>query len=155
MSQFKRDYALGKQSEIDSLPDFKNIFTSDLNYDPYEYAHFDYYSDTHMIELKTRPRVEVVDDVFNYTTRNGFEMILESLYFDSPKYHYFLKQKKKGCTKDYWIVWKCNGDYYGWNMIADNSHFFIEHQNRDCGKGFKQPRDVFNIKTEYIQKLSP
>ena len=35
MSQFNRDYAMGKQSEIDSLPDFKKMFTGDLNYDPY------------------------------------------------------------------------------------------------------------------------
>tara|TARA_R110000803_G_scaffold75953_4_gene140320 strand:- start:440 stop:904 length:465 start_codon:yes stop_codon:yes gene_type:complete len=154
MTQFKKDYTWGKESEIISLPDLRNIFTSDLNYDPYEFAHFDYYSDTHMIELKTRDRVKVVDGVFNYTTRTGYEMILDSLYFDSPKQHYMFKQKKKGCTKDYWIVWKCNNDYYGWLMTDDNNQFYIEHQNRDCGHGFKQPRHVFNIKTKYIKKLS-
>ena len=161
MTQFDIDYKRGKESEIESLPDLKQIFENDLNYDPYEYAHFDYHSNLFMVELKTRDRVVYKDGQFNYTTRDGRDMILDSLYFDNPKRLYRMKQKNKGCKKTYWIIWKCNGEYFGWLMNDNDTNnklkqdeYYIETQNRDVGFGHKQNRDVVHVKAEYIIKLS-
>jgi len=154
MAQFKYDYARGKQSEVESLPDLQKIFGDDLKLDPYQYAHFDYHNDTHMVELKTRDRVKYKNGVFEYTTRNGYEMILDSLYFDLPKLEFRNKQKKNGCKKIYYVLWKCNSEYFGWIMNNSENEFTIEPQFRDCGHGYKQNRNVVKVKSEHIYKLS-
>jgi len=154
VKQFDIDYERGKQSEVESLQDIQKIFGDDIKLDPYQYAHFDYHNDTYMVELKTRDRVKYIDGQFHYTTRNGREMILDSLYFDNPKRTFRLKQKKNGCKKNYWVLWKCNGEYFGWLMKEHGDEFYIEPQFRDCGHGYKQNRNVVNVKSQYIHKLS-
>ena len=154
MAQFNKDYARGKESELESLPDLKNIFTSDLILDNYKFAHFDYQSDIHAVELKTRDNVKYVDGQFECTTRKGDILLLSSLYFDSIKLEHRLKEKKKGCKKIYWIVWKCGGEYFGWLDNNHNNEYEIEPQFRDVGHGYKQNRDVVKVYTKYIHKLS-
>ena len=53
MTQFDKDYKLGKQSEKDSLKDLEKIFQCKLNHDPFEFAHFDFFNDTATTEIYT------------------------------------------------------------------------------------------------------
>ena len=81
-------------------------------------------------------------------------MILDTLYFDLPKLDFRKKQKENGCKKVYYIVWKCNGVYFGWLMNERENEFIIEPQYKDCGHGYSQSRNVVKVKVEYIKKLS-
>lgn len=158
---FNEDYKHGKQSEELSFPDLKNIFKcEDLQHDPKQFAHFDFFdlNKNIMIELKTRDDIKVIDGIFHYTTRAGKEMILDTLYFDAPKMRFGFQHNKHRRNqnepiKDYFIVWKCNGDYYHWKINWDKVEYYSEEQNRDWGKG-QQTRDVINVRCEYIQACS-
>ena len=70
MTQFDIDYKRGKESEIESLPDIQKIFGDDIKFDPYQFAHFDYFSDTYMVELKTRDRVKYIDGQYLESKHN-------------------------------------------------------------------------------------
>jgi hypothetical protein len=39
-------------------------------------------------------------------------------------------------------------------MNWDKIEYFIEEQDRDFGKGYKQVRDVINVKIEFIKPLN-
>ena len=67
MTQFDKDYILGKKSEQDSINDLNKIFNCNLTQDQYEFAHFDFYdNDKNLcIELKTRPNTKYIDGKFS------------------------------------------------------------------------------------------
>ena len=157
-SQFEKDYQKGKESEIISLPDLQRYFKTDLILDPETFAHFDFYKDNIKVELKTREDIQVIDNDFHYTTRAGRKMILDSLYFDAPKMRYAYQYNKKRRElsepeSDFFIVWKCNQDYFYWKINWDKIEYYSEEQNRDFGHGYKQVRDVINVKVEFIRPL--
>jgi len=155
MTQFDIDYKHGKESEIISLPDLRKVFGEDLILDDEMFAHFDYFKDDIMCELKTRDDIVFKNNEFHYTTRKGKKMILESIYFDAVKMRFaFQHNKKRKDKKRFFIIWKCNGEYFYWEMNWGKIEYFIEEQDRDFGHGFKQVRDVINVKIEYIKKLS-
>lgn len=159
MTQFEIDYKKGKQSEIVSLPDLKRLFNfHDLILDPEMFAHFDYYNDKNMIELKTREDIKFINNKFHYTTRKGKKMILDTLYFDAPKMrfayqHNKWRRKNNEPEKDFFLVWKCSGEYFYWKLNWEKKEYFIEECNADFGHGYKQSRDIINVKTEFIQRL--
>jgi hypothetical protein len=110
MTQFDIDYKHGKESEIISLPDLRKLFGSDLILDKEMFAHFDYFKDDIMCELKTRDDIIFKNNQFHYTTRNGKKMILDSIYFDAVKMRFaFQHNKKRKDKKRFFIIWKCNG----------------------------------------------
>jgi len=159
MTQFDIDYKKGKESEINSLPDLQEIFGDDLILDPEMFAHFDYHKDNLMSELKTRDDIVFKDGKFNYTTRNGRKMILDSIYFDAVKMQYAYqhnkwRRKMNEKEKRFFMIWKCNKEYFYWELNWDKIEYFTEEYNRDFGHGFKQVRDVINVKVEYIKPLS-
>ena len=159
MTQFDIDYKKGKESEIKSLPDLQEVFGSDLLLDPLMFAHFDYHKDNLMAELKTRDDIVFKDNQFNYTTRKGYKMILDSIYFDAVKMRFAYqhnkhRRKQNEKEKRFFMIWKCNQEYFYWELNWDKIEYFTEEQNRDFGHGFKQVRDVINVKTEYIKPLS-
>jgi len=159
MTQFDKDYKKGKQSEIDSYPDFKRLFKLDnLQLDPEMFAHFDYHDDKNMIELKTRDDVKFINGEFHYTTRKGKKMILDSLYFDAPKMRFAYQYNKRKRInnqpeKDFFLVWKCSGKYFYWRLNWGKKEYYVEEQNQDFGHGYKQVRDIINVKTEFIKRL--
>lgn len=159
MTQFDIDYKHGKESEIISLPDLRKVFGADLILDDEMFAHFDYFKDDIMCELKTRDDIVFKNNEFHYTTRKGKKMILDSIYFDAVKMRFAFQHNKwrrinKEKEKRFFIIWKCNGEYFYWEMNWGKIEYFIEEQDRDFGHGFKQVRDVINVKVEYIKKLS-
>jgi len=159
MTQFDIDYKKGKESEIKSLPDLQAVFGNDLILDPEMFAHFDYHNDKYMAELKTRDDIVFKDGEFHYTTRKGKQMILDSIYFDAPKMrfgfqHNKWRRKNNEKEKRFFLIWKCNQEYFYWELNWDKVEYFTEEQNRDFGHGYKQTRDVINVKVEYIKRLS-
>ena len=160
MKQFHKDYQHGKESEILSYPDLQEIFGKDLILDPEMFAHYDYYKDTLMCELKTRDDIVFKDGEFHYTTRKGKKMILDTLYFDAVKMRFaFQYNKKLKEKKRFFIIWKCNGEYFYWEVNwkgekGNREEYFIEEINGDFGHGFNQVRDVINVRVEYIKPLS-
>jgi len=155
MTQFDKDYKKGKESEIKSLPDLQDVFGKDLILDDEMFAHFDYYKDDLMCELKTRDDIIFKDNKFHYTTRNGRKMILDSIYFDAVKMRFaFQHNKNKKNKKRFFIIWKCNNEFFYWEMKWGKIEYFIEEQDRDFGHGYKQVRDVINVRVKYIKPLS-
>ena len=164
MSQFKKDYELGKLSEARSLPDLNEIFKTQLIHDPETFAHFDFYNDDIMVELKTRPSTEWTGEVMKHTTRTGRGMELDTLYFDSPKMAFAFQLNKRRRLRNekekrFYIVWKCSDKYFywemNWNGEKDNrDDFYIEEQNRDFGHGFNQDRAVVNVRLDKINHAS-
>ena len=164
MSQFKKDYELGKLSEARSLPDLNEIFKTQLIHDPETFAHFDFYNDDIMVELKTRPSTEWTGEVMKHTTRTGREMNLDTLYFDSPKMAFAFQHNKhrrlrNEKEKRFYIVWKCSDQYFYWEMnwkgeSGNREDFYIEDQNRDFGHGYKQDRAVVNVRLDKINHAS-
>ena len=155
MKQFHKDYQHGKESEILSYPDLQETFGKDLILDPEMFAHFDYYKDTLMCELKTRDDVVFKDGEFHYTTRKGKKMILDTLYFDAVKMRFaFQHNKKRKDKKRFFMIWKCDGEYFFWELNWGKIEYYVEEQDRDFGHGFNQVRDVVNVKVEYIKPLS-
>lgn len=154
MAQFKRDYKFGKSSELDSLKDLNRLFNTSLKINEDQYGHFDYYDDNIMVELKTRPNTTYENNTLTHTTRKGFDMELETLYFDSPKMQYAFQYNKKNPfnTKDFFIVWKCKNKYLSWKMNWKKKDYYIEEQNKDFGKGYIQQRGVINV---YKDSLIP
>ena len=158
VQDFNQDYEHGKNSEEISYPDLKKIFGDDLIHDKECFAHFDYFKDNLMAELKTRDDIKVIDGVFHYTTRKGREMILDTLYFDSVKMRFAFQYNKKlkaqnKQPKRFFMIWKCNGDYYYWELNWDKVEYYSEEQEHNWGKG-KQQRNIINVKVEYIKPLS-
>ena len=155
MTQFEIDYKKGKESEIKSLPDLQEVFGKDLSLDPEMFAHFDYHKENIMCELKTREDIKFINGKFHYTTRNGYKMILDSIYFDAVKMRFaFQHNKKRKDKKRFFLIWKCNNEYFYWELNWGKVEYFIEEQNRDFGFGYKQVRDVINVKVEFIKPLS-
>lgn len=160
MTQFDKDYKHGKESEIISLPDLRKVFGEDLILDDEMFAHFDYFKDNNlMCELKTRDDIIFKNNEFHYTTRKGRKMILDSIYFDAVKMRFAFqhnkwRRKNNEKEKRFFIIWKCNNEYFYWKMNWDKIEYFTEEQNRDFGHGYKQVRDVINVKVEYIKPLS-
>lgn len=155
MTQFDIDYKHGKESEIISLPDLRKVFGTDLILDDEMFAHFDYFKDNLMCELKTRDDIVFKNGEFHYTTRKGKKMILDSIYFDAVKMRFaFQHNKKRKDKKRFFMIWKCNGEYFYWELNWGKIEYFIEEQDRDFGHGYNQVRDVINVKVEYIKPLS-
>lgn len=159
MTQFDKDYKHGKESEIISLPDLRKVFGEDLILDDEMFAHFDYFKDNILCELKTRDDIIFKNNEFHYTTRKGRKMILDSIYFDAVKMRFAFqhnkwRRKNNEKEKRFFIIWKCNNEYFYWEMNWDKIEYFTEEQNRDFGHGYKQVRDVINVKVEYIKPLS-
>lgn len=157
VQDFKQDYEHGKKSEEISYPDLKKLFGEDLIHDKMEQAHFDYFKGNLMAELKTRDDVKVIDGVFNYTTRAGRQTTLDTLYFDSVKMRfayqhnkYRIKENKP--IKRFFMIWKCDGEYYYWELNWDKIEYYIEEQSNNWGHG-QQERTVTNVKVEYIKPL--
>ena len=158
VQNFNEDYLHGKLSEEISYPDLKNILGDDLIHDKECFAHFDYFKDDIMGELKTRDDIIVIDGVFNYTTRAGVEKILDTLIFDAVKMGYAFQHNKKlkannKQPKRFFMIWKCNGDYYYWEINWDKIEYYSEDHEHDWGKG-QQQRSVINVKVEFIKPLS-
>lgn len=154
VQNFQEDYEHGKQSEELSYPDLIKLFKREhLKHDPNCFAHFDYFDDEYMIELKTRDDVKVINGEFHYKTRAGRNIILDTLYFDAPKMRFaFQHNKRLKKKKHFFLVWKCNQEYYYWKLNWDKKDYYVEDQERDWGKGF-QKRDVINVKVSAIKKL--
>tara|TARA_R110000823_G_scaffold314455_1_gene443651 strand:- start:8378 stop:8854 length:477 start_codon:yes stop_codon:yes gene_type:complete len=158
MTQFDIDYKKGKESEILSLPDLQRLFKKDLILDPETFAHFDYHKDNIKVELKTRDDIQVIEDEYHYTTRAGRKMILDSLYFDAPKMRFAYQYNKhrrlnNESESEFFIVWKCNHEYFYWKINWDKLEYYSEEHNRDYGHGYKQVRDIINVRTEFIKRL--
>ena len=159
-SQFLKDYQHGKTSEEMSHVDLNKIFNTELFADQDGFASFDFFNDEYCVELKTRDDMKFIDGEFHYTTNKGRKMIVDSLYFDSPKMHKAYQNiNKRNCEKKYFIVWKCAGQYFywqmNWNGEKGNRHdYYIEGQEADFGHGFQQQRDVINVYTKAITQAS-
>ncbi len=161
MTQFDKDYKLGKLSEARSLPQLNEIFKTQLIHDPETFAHFDFYNEDIMVELKTRPSTEWTGEDMKHTARSGNVSYLDTLYFDSPKMAFAFQHNKKlrlkgKKEKRFFIVWKCSDDFFywemNWNGVPDKREdYYIEDQNRDFGHGYKQDRAVINV---YVNKMN-
>ena len=149
MPRFDDDYELGKKSEILSLKDINNFFNTELKLDNNQYSHFDYYNDDFKIELKTRPSIHYNNGDLWY----GYTKNIDSLYFDSPKLKEYIKNKKNGDKRRYIIVWKLVNRTVYWEFNENENEYYIENQFRDCGKGFRQDRDVVNVRAEFIKSF--
>ena len=155
-SQFLKDYEHGKSSEEISHPDLNKIFNTELLADEDGFASFDFFNDEYCVELKTRDDMKYKDGEFHYTTKKGKEMIVDTLYFDSPKIQKAWQNiNKRNCKKKYFIVWKCSGQYFYWRMNWNGEQYkrddyYIEGQRADFGHGFQQERDVVNVYTKAI-----
>lgn len=147
---FEIDYALGKQSELDSLKDLEKLFDCKLKPSENQYSNFDYYGDNIYVELKTRTNIVYKDNKFYYKSRKGNESILETLYFDSPKLQ-FAKKHNDG-NNIFYIVWKCKNcyAYYKINFNEDDCEYFIKHDFNDYGHGYKQHRNIVNVFTDKV-----
>tara|TARA_R110002110_G_scaffold397456_1_gene612772 strand:+ start:79 stop:576 length:498 start_codon:yes stop_codon:yes gene_type:complete len=154
--QFLNDYAHGKTSEEISLPDLDKIFNTTLRPDEDGFASFDFFNDEYCVELKTRDDMKFKDGEFHYTTKKGKKMIVDTLFFDSPKIQKAWQNiNKRNCKKKYFIVWKCSGEYFYWQMNwegeGDNRRdFYVEGQSTDFGHGFRQERSVINVYAKAI-----
>lgn len=158
MTQFDIDYQRGKQSELQSKPDLDKIFNCTLTHDPEEFAHFDFFTDNIFVELKTRDNTEFKNGKFFHTTRKGNVIEIDSLYFDAPKMRFAYQRNKYRRLnnlniQDFYIVWKCSGKYFYWKLNWDKKDYYIEEQFRDCGHGYKQNRDVINVKIGSITSV--
>jgi len=161
MTQFDKDYEMGKQSEKDSLKDLETIFGCKLTHDPEVFAHFDYFNDDILVELKTRPNTEWIDGQMKHTTKTGKVLYIDTLYFDAPKMRFAFQQNKKlrlqgKPEKKHFIVWKCSGTYFYWQINwkgeqGNREDYYVEEQDRDFGHGYNQVRDVINV---YIKKMT-
>ena len=149
MPRFQADYEFGKKSEILSLAEISNFFNTDLQIDNDKFAHFDYYNDDYKIELKTRPSIHYNngDLWYNYSKN------IDSLYFDYPKLKEYIKNKSNGDLRKYIIVWKLVNKYVYWEFTDDDKQYYIQNQFRDCGHGFRQDRDVVNVKAEFLKSF--
>tara|TARA_Y100001937_G_scaffold43725_1_gene61682 strand:- start:6041 stop:6514 length:474 start_codon:yes stop_codon:yes gene_type:complete len=155
MAQFEKDYKFGKQSELDSLKDLNRLFKTSLKINEDQYAHFDYYNDDMMVELKTRPNTTYENNTIYHKTRNGFDMELDTLYFDSTKMGWAFQHNKKLNPinqKDFFIVWKCKDKYLSWKINWKKKDYYIEPLRRDFGHGYLQDRAVTNV---YKDSLIP
>jgi len=155
-SQFLKDYQHGKTSEEMSHVDLNKIFNTELFADEDGFASFDFFNDEYCVELKTRDDMKFIDGEFHYTTNAGRQMIVDSLYFDSPKMQKAYQNiNKRNCKKKYFIVWKCASKYFYWQMNwngekGNRDDYYIEGQEADFGHGFQQRRDVINVYTKAI-----
>ena len=151
MTQFDIDYEIGKQSEQESHPDLNKIFKTILTHDPQQFAHFDFFSDNIFVELKTRPNTKFNGEYFIHTKKDGSTCILDTLYFDVPKK--WMAYKYRNTDKKFFVVWKCSGEYFYWQINHDKKDYYIENQFRDCGHGYNQERNVVNVKIHALQRV--
>ena len=151
MTQFDLDYEIGKQSEEESHPDLNNIFKTQLTHDSEQFAHFDFFSDNIFVELKTRPNTKFNGEYFIHTKKDDSTCILDTLYFDVPKK--WQAYKHRNTDKKFFIVWKCSGEYFYWQINHDKKDYYIENQFRDCGHGYAQERNVVNVKMNALQRV--
>lgn len=153
MTQFDLDYLMGKQSEEDSHSDLNKIFKTELIHDPEQFAHYDFFSKDQniFVELKTRPNTKFNGEYFIHTKKDGTTCLLDTLYFDVPKK--WVAYKNRNTDKRYYIVWKCAGDYFYWEINHDKKDYYIENQFRDCGHGYNQERNVVNVKIHALTRV--
>jgi len=149
MTKFDQDYEIGKNSEIESHSDLENIFKCKLVHDPETFAHFDFQGEDIYVELKTRPCLSYENNKFYYTNeKTEDKREIDSLYFDSPKK--WFAYKRRNTNIKFYIVWKISGKYFYWKINHDKKDYYIEPQFRDCGHGYKQPREVINVFTSAV-----
>lgn len=153
MTQFDIDYEIGKKSEEESHPDLNKIFKTDLIHDSEQFAHFDFFSADHklFVELKTRNNTKFNGEYFIHTKKDGTNCILDTLYFDVPKK--WQAYKYRNTDKKFFIVWKCSGEYFYWQINHDKKDYYIENQFRDCGHGYAQERNVVNVKIDSLKRF--
>jgi hypothetical protein len=60
-----------------------------------------------------------------------------------------LKEKKR-----FFMIWKCNGEYFFWELNWGKKEYYVKDVTGDFGHGFNQFRHVINVKVEYIKHLS-
>ena len=158
MNQFDIDNKMGKDSEVESHSDLESIFNTQLIHDPECFAHFDFFNDNIFVELKTRPNTIYKNNKFYHTRKDGSTMEIDTLYFDSTKFRFAFQHNKK-CkiknlnTKQFFIVWKCSGHYFYWEINWGKKDYYIEELNRDFGHGRKQVRDVTNVYTKCLTHI--
>lgn len=151
MTQFDLDYELGKQSEHESHPDLENLIKTKLIHDPKQFAHFDFFSHDQniFVELKTRPNTVFNGDNFTHTKEDGTVCYLETLLFDVGKKWEAYKYRNTG--KRFFIVWKCAGDYFYWEINHDKKDYYIKNEFNDYGKGYAQEKNVVNVKLHALK----
>ena len=153
--RFEANYEYGKQSEIESKIDLEYIFKCSLNDSPNQFANFDYYNDSIMVELKDRSKsldYHESEEKIKYNNRK----IIDTLWFDKPKLDY---AKNHWNERKYYVVWKLKEYYLIWNVdlnpIKNNIvNWYIEYDNtKDHGKGYEQSRDIVNVYSDAIDDI--
>ena len=152
MRQFDLDYIVGKKSEEDSHLDLNRIFKTELIHDKEQFAHFDFSDGNIFVELKTRQNTKFNGEYFIHTKKDGSTCILNTLYFDVPKKWFAYKYKDS--DKKFFIVWKCAGEYFYWQINHDKKDYYIENQFGDYGKGFNQEKNVVNVKLHALTRVN-
>ena len=56
--------------------------------------------------------------------------------------------------KKFFIVWKCAGEYFYWQINHDKKDYYIENQFGDYGKGFNQEKNVVNVKLHALTRVN-
>ena len=79
--RFEANYEYGKQSEKANKTDLEYIFKCNLNDSPNQFANFDYYNDSIMVELKDRSKsldYHESEEKIKYNNRK----VIDTLWFD-------------------------------------------------------------------------
>ena len=155
MKQFNIDYKLGKQSEAESLDDLNKIFNTKLIHDPEIFSHFDFHNDDIMVELKTRPDTYFENGVMYNKSNYGIIEEIDDLIFDSIKMAFAYQHNKRLVNrgekpKDFYLVWKCRGDYFYWKLNWDKQDYKLKNKCCDFGKGRREERDIVHVKLSAI-----
>ena len=148
LPNLKRDLQIGKNAEKEIHPLLENIFNKKIiptdTFD--EYCNFDFTNETRDIWIEHKNRV-------NYSSN------FNTYFFDLVKLEKFRNIKYKNPKARAFVVWTFKNERKIWEITDTNKdtngfyYYYIQRQNRDRGKGYKQITDVVNVFNERTTKL--
>ena len=139
-ANLKRDLKIGEIGEKIVHPFLESKFKQSImnNNDVDKFANFDF-------------RNESSDLWIEHKERYRYKSNLNTYYFDEVKLNRFRKLKEENPSIRGFIVWTFKDCRKIWEVDLNQFHeneeakWYIEHQHRDFGKGYKQHRNVVNV----------
>ncbi len=139
-ADMKRDLKIGTIGENKVHPFLETKFKQSFmnNNEDDKFANFDF-------------RNETADLWIEHKERYRYKSNLNTYYFDVVKLNRFKKLKEENPNIRGFIVWTFQDCRKIWEVDLDQFHeneeakWYIEHQYKDFGNGYKQHRDVVNV----------
>lgn len=148
-ADLKRDLKIGEIGEKKVHPFLVSKFNEAIvnNNDENKFANFDFRNESRDLWIEHKERYR-----YNSTGLNTY-------YFDEVKLERFKQLKQENPSIRGFIVWTFKDCRKIWEVDLDQYHeneeakWYIEHQHRDFGKGYKQHRNVVNVFADETMKF--